>query len=135
MKMKKCLKMETILPVICDTLELPTEKQGNEKSPLDVQIKQMIEKYNGLYKCKVCGRANPNNGNMWIHAETHIAGMSHACHICNKSFSNRHSLRNHINCIHSELLSCDLCGKSGMNKMSYYQHKRKQHKTLSETLS
>ena len=121
--------------VICDTLEIPTEKHQIAKSELNLQIKQMIEKSDGLYKCKVCGRTNHNYGNMWTHAETHIEGMSHVCHICNKNFSNRNSLRCHINNFHSELLSCNHCGKSGMNKMDYYHHKQtRQHKTFSEIL-
>ena len=96
----------------------------------------MIEKSDSVWKCKVCGKTNPNMGNMLQHAETHIEGMSRDCHICNKSFSNRAGLRVHINNIHSELLSCDLCGKSGMNKKSYYKHKQSsQHKTLSGALS
>ena len=41
--------------VICDTLKLSTEKHGNAMSDLDLQIKQMIEKSDGLYKCKVVG--------------------------------------------------------------------------------
>ena len=62
------------------------------------------------------------------HAETHIEGMSHACHICNKTFPNRQGLNKHINDIHSELLSCDICGKTGMNKLAYRNHKRNNHK-------
>ena len=120
--------------VICDTLKLSTEKHGNAMSDLDLQIKQMIEKSDGLYKFKVCGRTNHNMGTIWIHAETHIKGMSHACHICNKSFQNRPSLRTHINHIHNGQLTCDLCGKSGMNKSTYYHHKRTQHKILPGTL-
>merc|ERR1711909_11106 len=90
------------------------------KSDLDVQIKQMIEKSDDVWKCKVCGKTSSNMGNMWQHTETHIEGMSHSCHICNKSFSNRPNVRNHIKNIHSKLFSCDLCGKSGMNKMTFY---------------
>ena len=69
-------------------------------------------------------------GHIRAHAESHIKGMSHPCHVCNKSYPNKNSLRCHINKIHSELLSCDLCGKSGMNKGTYCMHKREQHKTL-----
>ena len=135
---------------ICDALESTIEqhyangtlKQTNKEriqrmanKDLDLQIKEMIEKSDGVYTCKVCGKAGHNYQNMFRHAETHIEGISHACHICNKSFSTRPTLRNHI-LIHSELLSCDLCGKSGMNKKSYYDHKQsRQHKSLSGTLS
>ena len=68
------------------------------------------------------------------HAEIHIEGMSHMCHICNKSYPHRHGLRHHINNIHSEVSSCDLCGKSGMTKSAYNHHKQTKHETLSGTL-
>ena len=106
----------------------------NENTDLDLQISTMIEKSDNLWICKVCGKTTTKKGHIQDHAESHIEGMSHPCHICNKSFSNRPSLRKHIQDIHSELSSCDLCEKSGMNKKSYNDHKRKQHKTLSETL-
>jgi len=106
-----------------------------ENSGLDLQIMQMIEKSDGVWNCKVCGKAEANISHIKEHAETHIEGMSHGCHICNKSFSTRPSLRGHIQNIHSEVFSCDICGKSGMNKHAYYNHKRRQHKTLSGTLS
>merc|ERR1712179_186387 len=131
---------------ICDTIEPSTEKhyvvdanlqQRNEKmkkiqvnsnDDLDLQIKQLIEKSDGAWKCKVCERTSTNSGHMREHVETHIEGISHACHICSKNFPNRNSLRGHIYKIHSDLLSCDLCGKTGMNKMSYYDHKKRHHK-------
>jgi len=70
--------------IISDALELSTEMtyadgaidQTNQKenqkitkSDLNLQIKQMIEKSDGVWKCKVCGRTSPNNGYMWHHAE------------------------------------------------------------------
>ena len=95
----------------------------------------MIEKSDGVWKCKICGKTSPHRGNMKHHAETHIEGTSHACHICNKSYPTRNGLSSHISSIPSELLSCDLCGKSGMNKASYYMHKNtKQRITLSGIL-
>ena len=114
------------------TSEGRMEKIAN--SDLNHKVRQMIEKSDGVWKCKVCGKTNPDRGNMGQHAETHIEGMSHDCHICNKSFSTRPSLRSHIKDVHSELLSCDLCGRSGMTKKNYYSHISRQHKTMSGTL-
>jgi len=108
--------------------------QVNAKSELDLKILEMVEKFDGMWKCKVCGKTSKHKGTLKKHAESHIEGMSHACHTCNKSFSTRNSLQSHILNIHSELISCDLCGKSGMNKMSYHNHKSSHHKTLSGTL-
>ena len=108
--------------------------QMNTNSDMDLQILEMIEKSDGVWKCKLCGKTTIQKCQIKEHAESHIKGMSHACHICNNSFHNRNSLRCHIKNIHSELLSCDLCGMSGMNKASFYQHKKRQHKILSGKL-
>ena len=135
---------------VCESFESSTDKyfeddvlkennaetdQLDENSDLDLQITEMIEKCEGIWKCKVCGKTTTQGIHMRSHVETHIEGISQACHICNISLRNRVSLRNHINRIHCELLSCDLCGKSGMNRISYSRHKQsRQHKTLSGTL-
>jgi len=137
--------------IICDSLEASSENYVaddntrqtniesipmNANSELDLQIKQMIEKFEGVWKCRVCRKITNNRGHMRDHAETHIEGMVHACHICNKNLANRPCLRKHMRNIHSELLSCGFCGKAGMNKKSYYVHTQsRQHKVLSGTLS
>ena len=109
-----------------------TKSQMNSYNDLDLEI---IEKSDGVWKCKVCGKVTPKKTNIQCHAESHIEGISHFCHIRTKRFSNRSSLRGHIKDVHSELVSCDLCGRSGMNKKDYYNHKRKQRDKLSGTHS
>ena len=116
-----------------ETTEGKIQMKGN--SYLDLQILEIIEKCDGLWKCKVCGKSVHQKRQMQNHAERHIEGMSHICHICNKSFSTRPSLRSHIKDVHSELLSCDLCGRSGMTKKNYYSHMSRQHKIMSGALS
>ena len=132
-----CDTMETLVKnhaaPECDLKQKYEETiQISENSELNLKIEQIIEKSDGVWKCKVCGRTSKKSTHIQEHAESHIEGMSHACHICDKTLSSRSSLRMHINSIHSELLICDICGKSGMNKSSYKQHKQtRQHKTLS----
>ena len=85
-----------------------------------------MEKRKGVWRCKICGKTiKANNGYIRKHAEIHIEGMSYACNICSKTFTNRHGLSSHISDNHSELLSCDICGKTGMNKIAYRNHKRR----------
>ena len=85
----------------------------------------MIEKSQSLWKCKACGKTMNTKQSIKRHSETHIEGMSHACHICSKTYSNRPSLSVHIDNMHSELLSCQYCGKIGMHKNAFRDHKRK----------
>merc|ERR1712129_560131 len=88
----------------------------NKDVELDFQIKEIIEKNEGLWRCKLCGKTSTGKSNAQRHAETHIDGVSHACHICNKTFSTRPCLQSHISRQHSDLFSCDICGKTGMNR-------------------
>jgi hypothetical protein len=84
----------------------------------------MIEKNEGLWQCKVCGKTNNYKGNIKKHIETHIGGISLTCHICNKSSSTRHSLQVHILDVHSQqLFNCNICEKSGMKKNAFKNHK------------
>ena len=96
-----------------------------------LQIEQIIEKNEGLWECKVCGKTTPRRSYIQNHAEIHLEGMSHVCHICSKTFSTSQNMKSHISKIHSELFSCDICEKSGMNRAGYRDHKRKYHKTMS----
>ena len=79
-----------------------TNSQINANGCLDLQIKQMIEKSDSMWNCKVCGKKSPKNGDIRKHAERHIEGMSYACHICSKSYPNRPDLRVHMTNIHTK---------------------------------
>lgn len=96
-------------------------------SLLDIQIEGLIEKQNGTWKCRVCSKISKTRKDIKQHAETHIEGMSHICQISSKTFPNRPGLKAHISHIHSQLISCDVCGKTGMNKQVYRMHKRRNH--------
>jgi len=95
---------------------------ANTVNELDLQIEQMIIRNRGVWECKVCGKACIKKQDIQRHAEGHIEGISHICHICNKSSSTRKALQVHINYYHSQLLDCNICGKIGMTKVVYKQH-------------
>ena len=103
----------------------------NTNQEMSTQIKKMIEKIEGIWKCKVCGKTGTKKFNIQSHAETHIDNVSHTCQICSKTVSTRHNLQKHISYIHSELFSCDLCEMTRMNRMAYQNHKRRSHKAMS----
>ena len=100
-------------------------KTNNE---LSLRISEMIEKNDDVWKCKICGKMSTTKCNIQHHAERHIEGMSHACHICRKTFTNRPNLKIHISQIHSQLFNCNICDKTGMNRKAYRKHKERQHK-------
>merc|ERR1719147_419493 len=98
------IKEENLLP----------QSSNNE---ISLQINEMIEKNEEMWRCRMCGKTAMHKGNLKQHIELHhLEGMAHDCHICNKTFLNRHNLRYHLSNIHSELLSCEICGKIGMTK-------------------
>ena len=69
----------------------------------EVQLTNLIEKYSVGWKCKVCNKTVKYASIIRQHAEIHIQGTMHSCSICKKTFSTRHSLRTHVNNIHSKL--------------------------------
>ena len=99
-------------------------KANNE---LSIQISEMIEKNEDSWICNKCGKSARTKRVLQRHVEIHIEGMSHSCHICNKTFLNRPGLNTHIYNIHSGLFSCDICGKTGMNRHAYRAHRNKNH--------
>ena len=78
----------------------PTNISVDTNIGLDMQIEQMIEKKDGLWQCKVCGKTAKLKGNLKNHSETHVEGFSHSCHVCNKSASTRISLKVHMSKYH-----------------------------------
>ena len=112
--------------------EAKSNEGGIANDELDIQIEGLIEKTEGIWKCKMCEKTTKQKGEIRDHAEIHIDGNSQSCHICSKKFPTRHNLQMHIYSIHSELVSCDLCGKSGMTKGASYKHKERNHKAISK---
>merc|ERR1719186_872648 len=100
----------------------------NTNIELDLQIEQMMEKIEGLWHCKVCGKTvtSKNKTHLKDHMESqHIEGVSHICHLCNKIWSTRKALRDHVRDHHSDLtFDCNVCGEIGMAKMAFKNHKR-----------
>ena len=112
------VKTEEIIPVLNTNLEL------------DIQIEESIEKIEGLWTCKVCGKTAKRKKDLKSHAERHIEGVSYPCHLCNSTLSTRKSLQQHITNIHSDLsFTCHICDKTGMNKATLRMHIVRNHKT------
>ena len=77
----------------------------------------MIERSQGLWHCKICNKTSNLKRAIRDHAETHLQGIKHSCHICMKTYPTRHGVKTHMNDIHSKLYSCKICGRTDMNKM------------------
>jgi hypothetical protein len=99
---------------------------------IDLQIEKMIEKNEGMWQCKVCGKTaetSMQKKNFKRHVENHIEGVSQTSNICSKTLSNRHSLSSHVANAHTNLsFTCDICDKSGMTRRAFNNHKQRIHK-------
>ena len=69
---------------------------------LNKKIEAMIEKVNGSWICKICGKNDIRNNRTDYkrHAEKHLEGIYHPCSFCGKSFRLSNTLRVHIQSIH-----------------------------------
>ena len=85
---------------------------------------ELIEKIDGLWECKVCGKTFVRKNHAKSHTEIHLNGISHDCSVCSKTFHTRDSMRVHVRNAHSDAtFVCNVCGKSGMSRMIFKNHK------------
>jgi len=107
----------------------------NTNHEIHLQKDQMVEKTEGGWKCKVCGKTSDHRRVILSHTETHIEGVSYICHICSKTCSTRQYLSVHMSNMHTDVFSCDDCEKGGMNRGAYRKHIASQsHKTIHQEL-
>merc|ERR1719318_78235 len=124
-----------------DSLEEPAVTTGNEEllivqtkeeveinAELDIQINQMMEKSEKVWKCKVCGKRSIKQ-EIKVHVETYIEGLEFSCQICNKTSATRGSLQSHISNYHSGTsFKCHICSKSWVTRNAFNKHNRVFHK-------
>ena len=60
----------------------------------------LIENIGDKWKCKSCGKTTKTKGNMTIHVEIHMDGLSFQCSSCTMIFRSRNHLNVHKNRIH-----------------------------------
>ena len=115
-----------------ETKDEMKEDSLSSSSVLDIQIEAeleiLMEKKEGIWMCKNCGKTAKDKSLLKRHAETHIQGVQHTCHLCKKISSTRIQLKGHIANMHSGIsFDCDMCSKTGMTKNGFYKHKKNTH--------
>ena len=69
-----------------DLTTIPSFIVPVENIDQEVQLTNLIEKYLGSWKCKVCNKAVKHASIIRQHAEAHIKGVMHYCSMCKKTF-------------------------------------------------
>ena len=59
-------------------------------------VAALLEQCEVGWKCKQCGKLASTKGNIELHAEAHVDGLSFDCSKCDESFSTRRKLNNHL---------------------------------------
>jgi len=83
-------------------------EEVQEEPVLDNSISQeenMIERQNGVWVCKKCGKTAKHKHHIKSHIETHVEGVSYPCNRCGKSFRSRHSLQTHTSVNHRQMVT------------------------------
>ena len=90
--------------------------KDDEQNYIKEKLKTMVQKVNGMWSCKICGRAGRDQFNCMLHAETHMKGVFRKCNGCDKLFSTLSSLQSHIIVVHNvkrtgpnSSYKCDRC--------------------------
>jgi len=102
--------MDLINEVGCEASLLGYSSAPEEESSiseLKLEISKKAEKFEDesgstLWKCKDCGKVCKRKDKLDSHIETHLAGFSHPCSLCDKEFKTRDYLRNHIYIMHTK---------------------------------
>ena len=69
----------------------------DDNTELDQQINSMMERVDGSWMCKACGKRDGLKPNIKKHIEgAHIEGYSHTCKFCEKNFRSKNSLQVHV---------------------------------------
>ena len=71
-----------------------------DKHEIDMKVKELITKENGMFTCNSCGKVGGDISNMQRHVETHIDGLAYPCQLCGKTFRSRNSLSKHKSLYH-----------------------------------
>ena len=76
--------------------ERKISKQNVDYDNIDQQIEDNIEKCNGVWRCKCCGKEDQKKSNIRRHFErNHLEGFSFHCSYCDSAFRSRATLSDH----------------------------------------
>ena len=80
-----------------DSADIPIQKMDSAYlNEIEEKLLEHIEENSDkTWSCKICNKIQPSKGNMKLHVETHMEGLSFPCNICGKQYRSRNVLRYH----------------------------------------
>ena len=67
---------------------------------VDKKLEEFSEKFNGVYRCKICLKTAANRTNHHFHIETHMDGLFFQCDQCERTTKTRNAMRKHYGFYH-----------------------------------
>ena len=90
-KLSKGVAKKVVCPIqLCDTKEF------------DAKVAELVEKSEDKWKCKACDNSNETKALVLKHAEQHVEGFTLPCLQCDKTFTMKRVLKQHIYTKHKE---------------------------------
>ena len=77
-------------------------RNNTDNMEADQKVLEHMEKSNGTFSCKICGKSSGHRAHMRNHIETHLEGLSFNCQHCGKVYKSRNYLSQHIHYQHKQ---------------------------------
>ena len=71
---------------------------------LETKVQELMDRINGVFTCKNCGRTTRDRTDLRKHVERHINGLCFSCPKCSKKYFRSSVLKSHINMEHVDLM-------------------------------
>jgi uncharacterized Zn-finger protein len=106
----------------------------HRKVNIAVDMVETLKLPDGSYKCKICGELKADKDDVIAHLVEKCKSVEQClCPVCNKCFSSKSNLSQHMQNIHYDgpvnVLSCEDCEFVTKHKSSLIRHKKRKHET------
>ena len=77
------------------TIAISVQENDSMYTEAKQAVDELVTKDGDIWVCKTCGKTTKTSGQIRLHAEMHIEGLSFPCLLCDSTFRSRKSLCDH----------------------------------------
>ena len=77
------------------TIAISVQENDSMYTEAKQAVDELVTKDGDIWVCKTCGKTTKTSGQIRLHAEMHIEGLSFPCLLCDSTFRSRKSLSDH----------------------------------------